>query len=568
MFAGSSTTPDIGTDGLGSGIIGRVSVVCKVEKIDHVHCLKRIGFQRPPQRRHFVENYRYIFATNTQLSDFESYAKGSWTFQEQLTVPGSVALIYYDLVDVTSLAACSLSGFAELRDDPQTELEDISRYRNAYFLALSVALGSLFYGYDIGLIGGVLSLDSFQHYFRLDQMNPREQASVKGDIVAILQLGCLRWVLLSRHGRKPCLLASGLIYVIGSSSQILVGLGGTREYALGLLYAGRFVGGIGVGMVAALVPAYISECTPQAIRGRCTGLIQLAINFGIMVSFWVNYFASKNIPSGESQWRVPFAIQIVPGRKYGRATQTLASLSGTTVDDLIIVETVEEIKADFRMGESRGIALRCFIPALTMFFQQWTGTNAINYFSPAIFASLGSMDTAELFAQVLSVVSHSSWPAAMMLWIGAYSALHPAPTTASPSGYISIVAVYLYAAFFSIGWGPIPWIVAAEVAPNHLRTLLFSLTISKLTPIMLNDLGYGTFLLFGFCCLVMAFWAWLCLPETAGFGLEEIGLLFESDVILRALQDAPGGRIFIGSRRAAPVVKLGSVDVDSDYPQI
>jgi hypothetical protein len=88
---------------------------------------------------------------------------------------------------------------------------------------------------------------------------------------------------------------------------------------------------------------------------------------------------------------------------------------------------------------------------------------------------------------------------------------------------------------------------------------LFSLTISKLTPIMLNDLGYGTFLVFGFCCLVMAFWAWLCLPETAGFGLEEIGLLFETDVILRALQEAPGGRIFIGGRRAAPVVKLSSV---------
>jgi hypothetical protein len=88
---------------------------------------------------------------------------------------------------------------------------------------------------------------------------------------------------------------------------------------------------------------------------------------------------------------------------------------------------------------------------------------------------------------------------------------------------------------------------------------LFSLTISKLTPIMLNELDYGTFLVFGFCCLIMAFWAWLCLPETAGFGLEEIGLLFEKDVILRALQDAPGGRIFIGSRRAAPVAKLPSV---------
>jgi Na+/melibiose symporter-like transporter len=66
---------------------------------------------------------------------------------------------------------------------------------------------------------------------------------------------------------------------------------------------------------------------------------------------------------------------------------------------------------------------------------------------------------------------------AMMLWIGGYSALHPAtaPVTASPWSYISIVAVYLYAAFYSAGWGPIPWIVAAEVAPNHLRTAVISI---------------------------------------------------------------------------------------------
>ncbi|KAJ6452551.1 general substrate transporter [Mycena vitilis] len=513
----------------------------------------------------------------------------------------------------------------------KSALEEISRYRNAYFLALSVALGSLFYGYDVGLIGGVLSLSSFQHYFGLDNKNPREKAWLNGNIVAALQVGCLFGALgvgsfSSRYGRKPCLLASGAIYVVGSAMQCVVGLRGTREHALNLLYAGRFIGGIGVGMVSALVPSYVSECTPRAIRGRCTGLIQLAINTGILLSFWVNYFASKNIAASESQWRVPFAIQVLPGllfllvmpfqpesprfmvehEQYDRAAHTLSLLSRTTADDSTILATIEEINVDFvgkqklsiseqimRMGESRGVALRCFIPSLVMFFQQWTGTNAINYFSPQIFASLGIGETtAGLFAtgvygavKVISVslvltfavegmgrkkclIIGGLGQGAMMLWIGGYSALHPptAPFTPAPSSYISIVAVYLYAAFFSFGWGPIPWVVAAEVAPNHLRTAsmsiatgvnwLFSLTISKLTPIMLNEMDYGTFLLFGFCCLIMAFWAWLCLPETAGLGLEEIGLLFDKDVILRALQDAPGGRIFIGGRRAAPIAKL------------
>jgi hypothetical protein len=42
-----------------------------------------------------------------------------------------------------------------------------------------------------GLIGGVLSLGSFQHYFGLDKMNPSEKAWLNGNIVAILQVGCL-----------------------------------------------------------------------------------------------------------------------------------------------------------------------------------------------------------------------------------------------------------------------------------------------------------------------------------------------------------------------------------------
>jgi MFS family permease len=54
--------------------------------------------------------------------------------------------------------------------------------------------------------------------------------------------------------------------------------------ALRVLYYGRFIGGLGVGMVSALVPSYVSESVPRTIRGRCTGMIQLANNVGIMLS--------------------------------------------------------------------------------------------------------------------------------------------------------------------------------------------------------------------------------------------------------------------------------------------
>ncbi|GLB40275.1 putative major facilitator superfamily, sugar transporter (TC 2.A.1.1) family protein [Lyophyllum shimeji] len=507
-------------------------------------------------------------------------------------------------------------------------LAEFSKHRNAYFLALSAAMGSIFYGWDIGLIGGVLALPSFQHYFGVNKMNASQRADLNGNIVSVLQAGCFFGALStgyfsSRFGRKPSLLASGVIFLIGSLIQCIVGLGSSEKVGLRVLYFSRFLGGWGVGMVSALVPSYVSECTPRSIRGRCTGLIQFANNIGIMLSFWVNYSSSKDIEPGEMQWRIPFIVQMIPGfffvlamslqpesprwlverGKVDEAAKALAFVGRTSVDDEDVVRTVEEIKADFAgkedppllkqlllMGESRTIALRCFIPSLVMFFQQWTGTNAINYFSPQIFAGLGiSGTTSGLFATgiygVVKVVAvglvllfaveslgrkkcliiGGLGQGAMMLWIGGYSGINKSGKVV-PASYVSIIAVYLYAVFYCVGWGPLPWVVAGEVAPNHLRTAalsiaigvnwLFSFTISKLTPIMLNNITYGTFLLFGFCCLIMTVWAYFFLPETKGYALEDIKYLFEKDMILRSLNDAPCGRLFVGSRRATPVLEL------------
>ncbi|KAJ7707524.1 general substrate transporter [Mycena rosella] len=143
----------------------------------------------------------------------------------------------------------------------KSEVEEmLGRYRNAYFLAASAAMGSVFFGYDIGIIGGVIALPSFK----------------AGNIVAILQGGCFFGALgvgyfSNRWGRKPCMVAAGLIYIVGSVIQAAV-------------HSAAFFAGLGVGMMSALVPSYVSECTLRAICGRCTGMIQLANNVGIMIS--------------------------------------------------------------------------------------------------------------------------------------------------------------------------------------------------------------------------------------------------------------------------------------------
>ena len=93
---------------------------------------------------------------------------------------------------------------------------------------------------------------------------------------------------------------------------------------------------------------------------------------------------------------------------------------------------------------------------------------------------------------------------------------------------------------------------------------LFSFTVSKLTPIMLNRITYGTYLVFGVFCVIMVTWTYFCLPETKGYALEDIRFLFEEKVCVRAIQDAPGGRLFLGSKRVPSVEELKAREMGSD----
>ncbi|KAI0766716.1 hypothetical protein BC629DRAFT_1716023 [Irpex lacteus] len=441
------------------------------------------------------------------------------------------------------------------------QLEEVARHRHAYMLAASAAMGSIFYGWDIGLIGGVLALPSFKSYFGIDKLSSSASADLSGNIVSVLQGGCFFGALFtgylsSKFGRKPMLLVSGVLYMIGSLIQSIIGLGSSEAVGLRVFYFSRFLAGLGVGMVSALVPSYVSESVPKSIRGRCTGMIQLANNIGIMLSFWVNYSASLNFkPDDNMQWRMPLIIQLVPGAIflvlmsfqpesprwlvehgfYDRAARSLAFSSGSHPDDIGVQVTLEEIKADFEgkeqaplykqlkmMGESRITALRCFIPSLVMFWQQATGTNAINYFSPTIFAGLGiSGTTSGLFATGIYGVVKTISVALVLAFAVEGSVVR--------TSYVSLVAVYLYAVFYCVGWGPLPWVVAAEVAPNHVRTAALAVAIGV---------------------------NWLFSFTTKGYALEDIRYLFEQDVITRSLQDAPGGRIFLHGKRAVPVEQL------------
>ena len=132
--------------------------------------------------------------------------------------------------------------------------------------------------------------------------------------------------------------------------------------------------------------------------------------------------------------------------------------------------------------------------------------------------------------------------------IGIHSALDPNPTLPlTSSTALALTCIYLFVVFYSFGWGPIPFIVSSECAPNHIRSLvmaaalmtqwLFNFVIAKITPLMLADIPWGTFIVFGVCSVVMGIYVVLAIPETKGVPLESVGLLFEGDIIKGATQD-------------------------------
>ncbi|KAG1736509.1 hypothetical protein EDB19DRAFT_1990572 [Suillus lakei] len=499
-------------------------------------------------------------------------------------------------------------------------LQDIIQYRNAYFLAFSAATGYVSLGWDAGLMSGIL---------------PLHAPSLSGNLVSILQAGGLCGAISSsyfssRFGRKPSLLAAGVILLIGNTIQSTIGIGMSPDVALKVLYFSRFFAGIGVGLLAPVVPTYVSECAPGTIRGRCTGSIPVGLSLGNMLAFWVNYSVSLNISPGTMQWRLPIIVQIVAGvlflffmlfqpesprwlverGRYEEAAAALAYIARKDQDDDAVVLILNEIRADFvgrhnlslltqfrKMGESRIIALRCVISFIAIIFQQWSGTSAINYYSPQMFASLGfSAASLTLLATgILGVLKFvvacitlafviERWgrkrtliygglgQGLTMLWIGGYAGTHPNQGIV-PATYVSIVAVYLYAAFYGIGWGFTSQLLGSEVAPGHLRPAVMSLAsgiswlmvyaVTQLTPIIVERITYGTYLMFTAISFIMVVWVYFFIPETTGYQLEDIKYLFEKDIIIRSLEDAPGGWIFLGTRRAATVCELKAIDAIS-----
>ncbi|KAJ6541680.1 general substrate transporter [Mycena capillaripes] len=328
-----------------------------------------------------------------------------------------------------------------------------------------------------------------------------------------------------RFGRRGSILIWSGIFTIGVAIQT-----GTAR-SIVQLTIGRFVAGLGVGALSAIVPLYNGETAPKALRGTFLVLYQLQIIIGLFLSYVLD-LATHSIKNSAS-WRVPVGLQLVWGLallsgifflpesprhllgngKVEDARRVVAELNGVPVDDALVAETVEELQFAINEENAGGKATwaECFSSRnalwkrtgngmMLQFIQQLNGQNFYYYYGDTFFRSAGTDLSPYVIQTILGGVSVAgtipalylieTWGRRRSLLTGAvlqascaliaglvgHFTLAPTGTAQDQlthrnkqGGDVLIAFAVLHVCSFSIFWGPTPWVYLGESFPLRVR---------------------------------------------------------------------------------------------------
>ncbi|XP_017248708.1 hexose carrier protein HEX6 isoform X1 [Daucus carota subsp. sativus] len=408
------------------------------------------------------------------------------------------------------------------------------------FVVLScmvAAMGGILFGYDIGISGGVTSMDSFlKKFFPKVYRRMKEDAEVSNYCkfesqlltlftsslyVAGLIASFVASVITDSFGRKPTIIVAGIAFLAGS------GLGGW-SYNVYMLILGRVLLGVGVGFANQSVPLYLSEMAPPSLRGAINMGFQFSVGIGVLMATLINYGTQK-IEAGWG-WRISLAMAAAPasvltvgaiflpetpnsliqrGTDHEKTKKMLQKVRGTDnvqaeLDDLIEASnTSKTTRKPFK-----NILQKKYRPQLVMaiaipFFQQVTGINVISFYAPILFRTIGLGESASLmsavvtgsvgivttFLSMLSVdklgrrtlfMSGGIIMFVSQIMVGAVLAakLGDAGGISKGWSYIVLILICMYVAGFGWSWGPLGWLVPSEIFPLEIRSAGQSITVA------------------------------------------------------------------------------------------
>lgn len=447
-----------------------------------------------------------------------------------------------------------------------------------YLIALVAALTGFLFGFDEGIISGVLKQIATDFSLSTAQVGFMMGLMPFGALVSACLIGRFSdW-----SGRRmilflvPIFFTLGILLIFFSTSYIT-------------LCIARICLGISIGMSVVVSPLYIAEAAPQEIRGNLVVYFQLAITIGIFVSYFLNLWAVDVIP-----WRWMFAIGLIPSTILFLGTfflpespRWLCARGEIKAAEIAIMklhgghysantrkaelESIQESvqhetkKSMWKELFSKKMRAPVALGMLLFFFQQVSGINVVIYYAPIIFAK---MNLGSNFANLLATVGIGAVNVIMtivsmrlidrlgrrsLLIIGflgtAVTLIIVSVVTyidVPEIRWIAAISLFVYIAAFAVGLGPLPWVMMSEIFPLKIRgqgaslsagtNWAFNTIVVSTFPTLLHTLGISmTFALYAITCVIGFIYSLYFVPETQGMSLEKIEKYIRAGKPLREL---------------------------------
>ena len=467
-------------------------------------------------------------------------------------------------------------------------------------IVMVAVLGGLLFGYDTAVISGAeKGLQAFfmgaDDFVYTDFWHGFTSSSA---LIGCIVGSALSGLLASNWGRKRSLLFAGVMFFISAwgsmcPESFVLPEGKPNLTLLIVFNLYRVIGGIGVGLASAVCPMYIGEIAPSNIRGMLVSWNQFAIIFGQLVVYFVNFFilgdhvapAIESIGNGmnqvlnggeaawaiESGWRYMFGSEMVPAGLFAllicfvpetprylamvgqdaKAERILARINGSAKAKEILDEIKNTVTEKTERLMTYGF-LCIFVGVMLSVFQQAVGINAVLYYAPRIYEAMGFDNPMVLTVfngivnlgftcvAIFTVEKLGRKPLLIAGSLGmAVGAMGVACTFGNPElQLLCMISIMVYSASFMFSWGPICWVLIAELFPNTIRGAavaiavafqwIFNWIVSTSFVPMANSLGYWfAYGLYGVICVVAAVFVWRLVPETKGKTLEDMSKLWK-----------------------------------------